>query len=130
MKVICRSNQNSSIDPNCGLYTPDPTVTLDIEVGREYLVYALGFEQYGVVYYLCGSNYTFYPHWYPASLFEITDSRPSQYWQRSQSENKNERITAFPEWAANPNGFYWNLTEHDKHAVEAWKKYKAMIEAE
>jgi hypothetical protein len=134
MKVRCRNNQNCTLSPQSGLYSADPNVTLDIDVGQEYIVYAVGSGQEDIYYYLCGENYTFFPHRYPSSLFDIIDGRPSSYWQCNvfvnPRSNTTEIMLALPEWATDSIAYYWNLTEHDEPAVQVWKKYKSLMEAE
>jgi hypothetical protein len=134
MKVCCQNNRNCSLPVDSEIYTDDPTAILDLNIGQEYLVYAIASHKQVIMYYLCGSLYTFYPRWYPASLFSVSDTQISRYWQCSVSvasqHHSAEIIIGFSEWVLDPIAYYWNLTEHVPEAVAIWKKYKALIENE
>jgi hypothetical protein len=128
------SNRFCDLSQQSALYTEDPEAVLDLEVGQEYLVYAISTDTQDVAYYTCGSHYSYYPRWYPASLFEVIDGRPSRYWVCSTQVDAKARgahlLLTFPEWATRAGTFYWNLTEKDTGAVQAWEKYKQLIEEE
>ena len=99
-----------------------------LTLGKEYTVYAIDEEKGRVWYYVCDDNYMYYPQKHCAPLFEIVDSRVSQYWQVHLTENGLLEI-AFKEWFADPY-FYDKLTDQNEEEVLIWEKVKEVMDGE
>jgi hypothetical protein len=113
--------------------------TTDVEVGKEYVVYAIEWADGLPGYILCGEQYRRYPLHYPAELFEITDPRPSRHWvvgfQPARPLGTTGQLVpprvvlGFPEWAVNWGFHYW-VTEGREPELSTWQHYKRLIDAE
>ena len=133
MRVWCRSNRQSDLSAPwrvgfCG------DGTTDLMVGKEYVVYVIEPSAQGVPgYVLCGENYSYYPLHYPAELFEVADSHPSQYWEVGYWPARPSALPAvvvgFPEWVADWGFHYW-VTEGREPETSVWQRYKRLIEEE
>lgn len=69
--------------------------TIDLVLGKDYVVYALS-EFYDYVWYCISEDEdSLYPMWYPCALFEIVDPRLSRFWIFSFSEFKGQQVPKF-----------------------------------
>jgi hypothetical protein len=86
-----------------------------------------------VWYYICDDDYSYFPVWYPAYLFRVVDPRMSTTWQyaydATADSSDEAMVLAFKEWARDRR-FYERLTERDPEAVETFRKYKELFDAE
>jgi hypothetical protein len=110
-----------------------------LTVGKEYVVYAIQWQDGVPGYILCGESYSYYPLHYPAELFEVTDPRPSAHWivgfQPARPLGTSGHLVpprivfGFPEWVADWGFHYW-LTEGREPELSAWRHYKALMDQE
>lgn len=140
MRVRCLSNRRNDLSTpwpdTFGIGSP-PELTTDLVPGKEYVVYALWWWDGVPGYVLCGESYFRYPKLYPAELFEVTDSRPSQrwrvgFWLWPASPRRKIRPEVFigpSEWVADP-GFYELVVDGDQSAEPVWKQYKQLLDRE
>jgi hypothetical protein len=130
MRIRCIANTGTSlpksyIDPAQG-YKKETEFPLTI--GKEYTVYALKEWQGSVWYYICDDNYMYYPMQNPAPLFEVVDSRVSQYWRFKLYPNGLLKI-AFEQWFSDIY-FYDKLTDQKEEEVLIFEKVKELMDAE
>ena len=104
-----------------------------LEIGNEYIVYAMIVNDGYIWYYICDENFTYYPKWHPCPLFEIVDDRLSKYWvfsyRREIDNNSSEFIWAYPEWANDPM-YYENLFDGREREVKIFRQYKLKMDLE
>ena len=128
MKVECVVNKTSAIPPELSESIKSDTGVVDsIQVGKEYVVYAIGNYRGHIWYYIADEYYSEYPIWHPEIFFKILDPRVSSYWQVSVHEN--EINIGFKEWIAD-RYFYESLTNGNKKALEIFSKYKRLMDEE
>jgi hypothetical protein len=130
MRIRCIANTGASlpesyIDPARG-YKKETEFPLT--VGKEYTVYALKEWQGSVWYYICDDHYMYYPMQNPAPLFEIIDSRVSNYWRFKLYPNGLLKI-AFEQWLSDTY-FYDKLTDQKEEQVLIFDKVKELMDAE
>lgn len=130
MKIRCITNRGDAL-PESYLkpefyYTQETDFPLTI--GKEYVVYAFYTFEGNLWYYICDDSYTYYPMQNPAPLFEVVDSRMSQYWRLHLSANGLLEF-AFEEWFSDPY-FYDKLTDQDEAEVLIFERIKKMMDIE
>jgi len=138
MKVRCIVNNLNSdkLSPETltrlKRYISFPDGELDLEIGKEYVVYGIEFWDNCPWLYLCPDAYDEYPIPVAADFFEITDKRLSTHWQlnfKEASNNKNQTQLVFSEWASDKL-FYESLISGEKHAEVIFDKYRKIMDAE
>ena len=111
----------------------DENTELALLVGKEYVVYGVTTYLGCVWYYICDENYSYYPIWNPAAVFEVVDGRISAYWScnhfQRPGNSKGQLLLAFKEWTADIY-YYDRLTDGDELAVSIFQHYKALMDAE
>ena len=102
-------------------------------VGSEYVVYALTFYLGYPWYYITDEHQLYYPVWYPAPLFRVTDNRLSSYWHfeydPGKSSDLSHVIVAFKEWALDAY-YYDRLTDGNEEDVVIFRNYKKLMDSE
>ena len=135
MKVRCVSKSGaelleSYLDPEGGF---DRATIFPLELGKEYLVYAVTLRRGGVWYYLLDERGIEYPVWSPAPLFEVSDPRLSQYWIfgfHGGGVRSGDAVFAFVEWASDPLGYYDKLSDGEVNARSVFRRYRELMELE
>lgn len=134
MVILCISNSGrdlpeSLLDSASGI---EAGTVFPLEVGKEYVVLALTVERGYIWYYICDEDYSYYPVWSPAPLFNVVDGRLSSYWVYAYHREMGEQdypIFAFAEWASEP--FYYDrLTDGKEVELELFLKYRDLMERE
>jgi|SRR6185437_10247324 len=135
MKVRCTSSKGTSLPElyldSAGGYRADTIFPL--RIGKEYIVYALTLRRGGIWYYLLDESGVGYPVWFPAPLFEVSDSRISQYWIfgfHDAGLRAGDAIFSFVEWASDPLTFYDNLTDGEVRSRDVFQRYQELMELE
>jgi hypothetical protein len=137
MKIICRKNK---IDDS---FTPDTVSSLkryisignnelDIEPGKEYVVYGIEFWDNCPWLYICSESYHEYPKPYASDFFEISDNKLSSQWilkSRETHNHKNKTQLVFPEWA-DDESFYEKLIDENKTCIDIFKKHRKIMDTE
>jgi hypothetical protein len=100
-----------------------------LTLGREYTVYAVVGWVGGFWYFVADDDFSYYPVWHPAPLFEITDGGISPLWRAGSGNGGKEPILAPREWAENP-VFYDRLTDRDPDAVAEFQRLKQVMDSE
>ncbi|NET59936.1 MAG: hypothetical protein F6K47_28445 [Symploca sp. SIO2E6] len=130
MKIRCIANTGKDLPEN--YLDPAVYLTKDTEfqltVGKEYTVYSFKVWQETVWYYICDDAYLYYPQQNPAPLFEVVDSRVSQYWQVKIAATGLLRV-AFVQWFADPY-FYDKLTDQEETEVAIFEQMKELMDIE
>ena len=137
MKVACKSNNlHDILDPHTSTrlnrYIFKSDGEIDLDIGREYIVYGIEFWDNCPWFYLCSDEEDEYPKPYAAEFFEVIDEHFSKYWRlRSIPSGERENSTAlvFDEWAKDP-GFYERLIDGDEQAIVTFEKYKTLMNSE
>ncbi|AHL35422.1 hypothetical protein CD58_22215 [Pseudomonas brassicacearum] len=105
---------------------------LNLEIGKEYVVYGIEFWDNCPWFYLCPDDYDEYPIPVAADFFEITDKRLSAHWElnfKETSNGENQTQLVFFEWATDE-VFYENLISGDDQAEAIFEKYRKIMEVE
>jgi len=138
MKVRCIVNNLNSdkLSPETltrlKRYISFPDGELDLEIGKEYVVYGIEFWDNCPWLYLCPDDYDEYPIPVAADFFEIIDKRLSNHWQLNSKEvsnSENQTQLVFSEWATDES-FYENLISGEKYAEVVFEKYRKIMDAE
>lgn len=138
MKVRCIVNNLNSdkLSPETltrlKRYISFPDGELDLEIGKEYVVYGIEFWDNCPWLYLCPDDYDEYPIPVAADFFEIIDKRLSNHWQLNSKEvsnSENQTRLVFSEWATDES-FYENLISGEKYAEVVFEKYRKIMDAE
>jgi len=131
MKVICIENRKNTLPTEA-----DKIIGFDslfaIVVGKIYIVYGMTVYVNMVWYYIADEDYSFYPIWTPASLFDVVDDKISRYWVYSFKEgefNNKAPLWTFPDWAQDPD-FYDRLLDFETKEVAIFKRYKELMDLE
>ena len=134
MRVTCVSSIAASLplayfDPPGGV---TPSSQFDVTVGDAYVVYALITRRNTIWYYLIDETGVGYPIWHPAPLFNLTDARVSRFWvcRRFDSAEGEHLLMAIAPWAADPAGFYEQLSDGDPNVVKSFNAYQSLIDFE
>ena len=137
MKVKCKTNRI------CENFTQETALRLkrhisigdgelDLEIGKEYVVYGIEFWDNCPWMYICTESYDEYPKLFALDFFEITDSKPSVHWNLKSKEtynNKNKTQLVFPEWAAD-DSFYEKLVDDNELCIATFDKYRKIMDSE
>ncbi len=132
MLVRCVSNLPQSLpdsyrDKKHG-YADD--ARLPLTVGKAYVVFAVTSYIGGFWFYVADEDFTYYPVWRPAPLFELIDGRLSRTWRAGlQGSSRKEWVLAFDEWAADPL-YYERLVNGDAEAIQIFERNRRVMEAE
>jgi hypothetical protein len=138
MKVRCIVNNLNSdkLSPETltrlKRYISFPDGELDLEIGKEYVVYGIEFWDNCPWLYLCPDDYDEYPIPVAADFFEIIDKRLSNHWQLNSKEvsnSENQTQLVFSEWATDES-FYENLISGEKYAEVVFEKYRKIMDSE
>jgi hypothetical protein len=135
MRVLCISNSGADLPEDCLNQSLGFTADTDFALipGKTYTVYGFTLFLGYVWYYLCDEDFSYYPIWSPAPLFEIVDHRLSSYWEFyyrfGPSVGDANLIVSFPEWTSDPL-YYDKLTNGEREAVDIFCHYKKLIDDE
>ena len=105
-----------------------------LDLGKEYIVYAITIRDNFFWYCLYETNESKYPTWKPSPFFEVIDSRTSQYWIYSYQKLENDvpvtPIITFSEWANNHPIFYHKLVRLEAPELTVFTQYKELMDVE
>ncbi|KIF62638.1 hypothetical protein NX10_09215 [Pseudomonas fluorescens] len=137
MKVKCITNridERFTLDTAARLkrYISVGDSELDIEIGKEYIVYGIElWDNYPWVY-ICSESYDEYPKPFALDFFEITERKISSHWVLKSQHTYNNKIktqVVFFEWA-DDDSFYEKLVNEDEKCIEAFESYRKIMNAE
>jgi hypothetical protein len=141
MKVKCITNKGDVLPlelfDNKSGYSARTEFQLIIE--KEYVVYAITHIKKNVWFLVCdeasvGNHREIYPQYLPSTLFEITDSRLSKYWQVGLEKDKydsNRIVLAFGFKELLENEYFLgNLWEDSETEKNIFLKYKLSMDNE
>ncbi|WLG63478.1 MULTISPECIES: hypothetical protein [unclassified Pseudomonas] len=137
MKVKCITNridERFTLDTAARLkrYISVGDSELDIEIGKEYIVYGIElWDNYPWVY-ICSESYDEYPKPFALDFFEITERKISSHWVLKSQHTYNKKIKTqlvFCEWA-DDDSFYEKLVNEDERCIEAFESYRKIMNAE
>ncbi|MDR9754993.1 hypothetical protein RG836_26460 [Pseudomonas sp. SZMC_28357] len=137
MKVVCKINNLSGITDAGTLsrlrrYISRSDGQLDLEVGKEYIVYGIQFWDNCPWLYLCLEDDEEYPKPYAVDFFTTSNDRLSQYWKMSHSTNngaENFSALVVEPWSKD-HGFYERLIDGDIEATLEFSRYRKLMDAE
>ncbi len=134
MRVRCTFNKYGDLPVTSALYDPgDDDVPLRVQIGREYVVYAVYGTEQEILYAILPEDHYDSPRWYPSVLFEVVDGRVAKCWRYTALSKGKQRLTrfilAFPEWAAERR-FFSQLVDGAPRHRALWRHYKPEIELE
>ncbi len=132
MIVKCVARENAELDAcyiDEAMGLGRDAVFEHLEVGREYVVYAMVSSKDGVFYYVYELEDVPYPYARPAPLFEIVDPAPSKYWQVVFDRERNRLTLAFEEWFSDSN-FYDRLTDWEEAKSATFREIKKRMDEE
>lgn len=137
MKVKCITNridERFTLDTAARLkrYISVGESELDIEIGREYIVYGIElWDNYPWVY-IFSESYDEYPKPFALDFFEITERKISSHWVLKSQHTYKDKIKTqlvFCEWA-DDDSFYEKLVNEDEKCIEAFESYRKIMNAE
>ncbi len=140
MKVRCIDNKGKWLPEKVfSFYNNDNDLEFtEVELGKEYIVYAISYNLGHPFYMVCGDDYdgkyVNYPHLLPGCLFEIVDNTPSTFWIEKEIKNDKSRYMntkkiGFKEFVKNKY-FHGNLLEAYKKEVKQFALAKELIDKE
>lgn len=137
MKVTCKTNkigENFSTETASRLkcYISIGDDELEIEIGKEYVVYGIELWDNCPWLYICTEPYDEYPKPFALDFFEISDKKLSSHCILKSKEthnNKNKTQFVFLEWAED-DIFYENLVNEDQACITIFNRYKKLIDTE
>ncbi|MBS0246656.1 MAG: hypothetical protein JSR61_08535 [Proteobacteria bacterium] len=140
MKVKCVKNLASDIpkkinpDLVLGISDPSRERRFPLVIGKEYVVYGITIRLDDAWYYICDEDFTYYPVWAPAFLFEITNSKIPEDWRAGYHSyggagDESYFIVSFREWVDDPY-FYDKLTDREAEQVGIFERYRKLMECE
>lgn len=137
MRVVCKLNNLNDISDHkifgrLKKYILMPGGEIDLEIGREYIVYGVVFWDNSPWYYLCSEDDDEYPKPFASEFFDVSDDCLSVYWRLSSFEHGNGDVLSslvFDEWARDPS-FYERLVDSDQSASELFIKYRKLMDNE
>jgi hypothetical protein len=127
MKIKCIINK---IDNTLAKVLEKDPSQIFLTVGKEYTVYVIVQWNIGDLRYGITDDIELpYPHFYPPSLFKVTDKRLSKYWIYDYEQELQQPRFAFKEWIEEP--YFWDsLTDGNNREVEIYKKYQSLMDSE
>jgi hypothetical protein len=132
--VRCKSNSTDDlpenyVHPEAGY--PRGKQLANLEVGKEFVVYAIGLFGEKVWYYVCESEEDPYPVGRPAPLFETVNPKASAYWQVDfRTDNPDCQMLVAPaEWFSEPD-FYERLTDWSEREMKIFADLRARMDSE
>jgi hypothetical protein len=138
MKIKCTDNKGLNIPKDFFELTgwSENMIFELLSINKIYNVYAVFTIQNNRCFLICDDLYDGdcfkYPTFYPASLFEIIDNTPSQYWITKENSNHFQKGTnnmGFPN-IINEEFFNGNLVEGYEREEEIFDFYKNLIDKE
>ncbi|WP_448119167.1 hypothetical protein [Pseudomonas serbica] len=137
MKILCVHNNLNDIKEHDTVlhlkrYISMPDGEVELEVGKQYVVYGIEFRENCPWFYICTEDYDDYPKPFSASFFDVIDKRFSMYWELSfehEHGDKPQSKIAFSEWASDPS-YYEKLIEGEDLAISTFAKYRTLIDQE
>lgn len=131
MKVKCLFNEVSNISDGALLQHVKKFIRLtsvNLDVGREYIVYGMIFREGNPWFYVCDPDMPEYPVPQFSGFFEIIDPRFSKSWRLHWPEGQAAQIV--PEkWAQDPL-FYERLVDINPKEQEIFESIRVAFDAE
>lgn len=128
MKVKCIHKAGSKIPDEVLAVVDTPETIYHVGYGQVYVVYAILLWK-GILHYLILSEVTHSSHWYPAKLFEVTDSRLPTKWHFGFVTN-DQAIWGYPELILDDAKHYWDMLEREPWVLDVFNKRRAEIDLE
>ena len=121
MRVRCISGSPSSPE------APGEGAGHSLLVDALYTVLGVRFAGGDVSYALVDGRGDGVPRWFPSSMFDFVDRRPSRYWRLRV--DRGCALLVVETWADDPS-FHEDLCEGDTYAVEAFRDFRRLLESE
>lgn len=137
MKVACKLNNINDIKDRATVLHLKRYINLtdgvvELEVGKEYVVYGIEFRDNRPWLYVCADDYEDYPKPFSQEFFQTKDGRLSRCWQLCSQPGHDGRAgtrLVFAEWARDET-YYERLLDEDDQAVAVFKRYREWIDQE
>lgn len=140
MRVVCICNTGAGLSeeylhPNLDKSGFRREYRFPVTVGREYVVYSIGFWGGYALYHVCPDHLTSYTHAMPACLFTISDARLSSCWRFCWKrfdlgyETVLIQKLAYPE-AIEDYDHNAKILDDDPEAVATFLRYKEFMDRE
>ena len=140
MRVVCKINSLNSLNSlnsqellgRLKKYINIPGGEIGLAIGKEYTVYGILFRDNSPWYYLCEENHDSYPIPFAAEFFDVVDHKHSRYWYQLVAKKWKDQTLkelVFKEWVSDKS-YYERLVDGDAKAVELFKKYRVLMDAE
>lgn len=129
MRVLCAANNGRDLSAKHFASGYTSSSEFDLEVGREYVVYAITLWKGLLSYLVVGEG--LFPHWYPSELFNITRNEvpPGWYFARLSEEEGFEvnAIWGYEE-LVNTEEHFDDLSNLEKSAIDVFVERKKQID--
>ena len=105
----------------------------DLTFNKEYVVMAITKWDNVLYFYVLGDESIKYPLPFPIQIFEVIDSRFSEYWNYSKnnfSESLNiseHEVISFNEWSVGKDFFYEKILDEDSETLLIFIKYRDLM---
>lgn len=137
MKVTCSFNNINDIRDQTAVlhlkrYITFPDGVVELEIGKEYVVYGIEFRDNRPWFYICADEHEDYPKPFSSEFFETKDWRLSRCWQLCFEHGYGEHVQSrlvFAEWARDPS-YYERLLDEEDQAVAVFRRYREWIDQE
>jgi hypothetical protein len=131
MKVLCKANSGESLSLKQLELGNTPITHFDLQVGKEYVVYAINLWKGALGYLLVGDG--MHPSWYPAELFEVTQNKLPSSWHFARYNEEDGfdlgALWGYEELIMTEN-HYDELANLEKPALDVFGKRMTEIETE
>jgi len=131
MKVVCVKSKASA--DQVPWSADREYVDYSITPGKSYIVYGIGIDKGFLQYLICAEDYTYYPLFVPASMFDAPEgSLPAGLEMTNYGNIEGvceDSVLSLSAFRTNPY-FYDQLTDgDDEDVLRIWNEFKAKVEA-
>jgi hypothetical protein len=134
MKVKCIHRRGSALPEELLRLGNTPDTVFHVTYGNSYIVYAINLWKGSINYLILEDGEQHKPDWYPANLFEVTDSRMPSTWQYAFWGNIPEfqvqAVWGYAELALDAGKHYDALMERQEDALAVFQQRREEIASE
>lgn len=134
MRVRCLENDLARLAKDPGLTAAIATIyprrdePLDLQIGTEYIVFAIAHTLDVDWFYVFDDPSDDYPRWFPRALFDVVDTTLPPDWLDLPLGRTDGLVAAPRVWANTPR-FYERLVDGDSDVLIAFRAMKLALES-
>lgn len=128
MKVTCIANQGKDLSENTILKAHNIEAQFPLTIGQSHVVYGICIWR-DVIHYLIVPFEDYYPIWFPADLFKVTNNNmlPSNWYFNNHENIGITAILGYKELALDES-HYLGLIECEKKDIDVFNQRKKEID--